>query len=475
MVHIRIKKGLDIPINGAPRGNVQLLPHVNTVGITFSPYDTHALRLFVKEGDLVAQDEAIVYDAHNDSVVAVAPDAGRVKQIVRGPKRVLQAIIIERIETDRTFTQQIEHRNAQEILNALSRSGLFFSIRKRPFDTLARPQQLPRSIFVQAVATAPFAPPPELDLIGFEEEFQYGLSALTKLAPVHLVYSAKSTAKNFLQAVDVQHHTVEGPHPAGNPSVHIAHIDPIQTPEDCIWTFTAWEVLALGHYLHRGHTLNQRVISIAGEGVKESARGYLRAPIGASIGQILRERLVEGCGKKYRIIAGDPLTGRTVFEGELSLCLLNDTPPATYSIEHMPLNDQVLGFRETILSIIPVEDQREPLHFFRLGTKKYTASHTYISGFFQKLLYRFTTSQHGEERAFIDGSIYERVMPLPILPMQIAKACLAEDFDKAREYGLIEAVAEDFALCEFVCPSKVKMMDIIRRGLAQYSKEVLGK
>lgn len=452
MVHIRIKKGLDIPINGAPRGNLQLLPQAETVGITFSPYDTHALRLFVKEGDLVAQGEAIVYDAHNDAVVAVAPDAGRVKQIVRGAKRALQAIIIERIETEPTFTQQIENRSPQDILHALSRAGLFFSVRKRPFDTLARPEEKPRSIFVQAVATAPFAPPPELDLIGFEAEFQQGLTALSKLAPVHLVYASKSTARPFLQAVNVEHHTIEGPHPAGNVSVHIAHIDPIKTPEDCIWSFTTWEVLALGHYLHRGHTLNQRVISIAGEGVKEPARGYLRAPVGASISEILKERLVTN---KCRLLAGDPLTGRQL-----------STDFAT---------NQCLGFRENILCAIPDEVEREPLHFFRLGANKFTASHAYLSGFFKKALYHFTTSQHGEERAFIDGSIYEKVMPLPVLPMQIAKACLAEDFDKAREYGLIETAAEDFALCEFVCPSKVEMMDIVREALAKYSKELLGR
>ena len=64
-------------------------------------------------------------------------------------------------------------------------------------------------------------------------------------------------------------------------------------------------------------------------------------------------------------------------------------------------------------------------------------------------------------------------MPMRIPTMHLVRAVQAEDFDLAEELGLLEIDAEDFALPTFICPSKVEMSDIIKRGLQLHAKESL--
>jgi Na+-transporting NADH:ubiquinone oxidoreductase subunit A len=52
------------------------------------------------------------------------------------------------------------------------------------------------------------------------------------------------------------------------------------------------------------------------------------------------------------------------------------------------------------------------------------------------------------------------------------KAILIEDIELMEHLGIYEVVEEDFALCEFVCTSKIESQDIIRRGLDLIRKEM---
>ena len=136
-----------------------------------------------------------------------------------------------------------------------------------------------------------------------------------------------------------------------------------------------------------------------------------------------------------------------------------------------------LGFKHTVFCAIPESVDRQMLHFFRLGADKYTHSKAYLSGHFDQRnsdrTYPFTTNQHGEERAMVDGSIYDSVMPLPVPTSTLLKAVMAEDFDLAEELGFLEVDSEDFALPTFICPSKIEMVDIIKKGLKFHASEVL--
>lgn len=266
--------------------------------------------------------------------------------------------------------------------------------------------------------------------------------------PIHLVYHKDSTCSAFTDAENVEKHTAEGPHPAGNHSVHIQHIDPISTFEDVIWTLNAFDVVLIGHLLTTGRTLIDRVISIGGPGILPDRTGYFKVRAGYPIESLIAGRIKKGL---IRLISGDPLMGQKVEP------------------------EDFLRYYHTTFCAVPESVTRELLHFFRLGAGKYSFSKAYMTGH-QKIgtrLFDFTTNLHGEERPFIDGTLYDKVMPLNVPTMTLVKAVMAEDFDLAEELGLLSVDSEDFALPTFVCPSKMEMTDIIKQGLRFHASEVL--
>ncbi len=67
--------------------------------------------------------------------------------------------------------------------------------------------------------------------------------------------------------------------------------------------------------------------------------------------------------------------------------------------------------------------------------------------------------------------LYEKYLPMDIYPMYLLKAILAQDIDKMESLGIYEVLPEDFALCEFVDPSKIEIQQIVRDGINLMIKE----
>lgn len=461
MAHIKISKGLDIPIKGKPTGTLQhlgasgnsSLETPQQIALDLKAFSDVKLRMLVAPGEMVKVGQPLAENKGSPGCYFVSPAAGTIKEIRRGAKRLPLEIVIDvdREEEFLAFPQfEAEKATQDQVLAALMQGGHFASIRSRPFNCLARPDKLPRAIFVKGLESAPFVPPAELQVAGNEKAFQIGLNALDKLAPgkVHLVYRHDTKSKAFTEARHVQRHTAEGPHPISNVSLHIQRIDPIGSPEDVIWTLNARTVVAIGHQLLTGRYFIDAVVSIAGPGIINGRTGYFKARQGYPIAPLLAGRLPKG---HMRLISGDPLTGHQVEATDF------------------------LGYYDSVFCVLPENVEREFMHFFRLGLDKYTFSKAYLSGHFDTANkeYDFTTSQHGEHRAFIDSSLYDKVMPLDVPTMLLVKAVMAEDYELANTLGLLEVDSEDFALPAFVCPSKIEMPDIIKRGLEQYGKEVL--
>lgn len=462
MAHIKIKEGLDIPIEGKPLGSASMLisggaisplspPH--QIACDLSSFDDLKFKILVRVGDSVRRGQPLVEDKESPGRFFVSPAGGVIREIRRGLKRRLLDIIIElspKEEAERHPVLKPQDISRQELVERLKLGGLFTHIRQRPFNILAHPEKIPDSIFVKALESAPFTPPAELQVEGYEKEFQIGLDALAKLTsgPVHLIYRQGTTCKAFSEAQGVQRHTAEGPHPIANPSVHIARLDPIRSAEKVIWTVDAHAVVAIGYLLMHGEYFVHRIVSIAGPGIIEGHTGYFRAREGYPIAAMLAGRVKKGL---VRLISGNPLTG------------------------HQVEAEDFLGYDDTVFCVIPENTRREFMHFFRPGTEKYTFSKTYLSGHLDNSQreYPFTTNQHGEHRPFIDSTLYDEVMPLDVPTMQLVKAIMAEDYDLAAALGLLEVDSEDFALPAFVCPSKIEMIDILKRGLRRYAAEVL--
>lgn len=451
-MEIVVKKGLDIPLMGKPRGSVRPAKQAKQISLNLDPFDDLRFKIHARIGEKVRIGQPLAESKRTEGLMFVSPAGGTISQIKRGVKRRLLDIVIELDEVEEVEpldALDVNKAGKDEIIAFLMRAGLFPHLKLRPFNVIPPPHITPRAIFVNAYETRPFAPPYEMQVLGHEGYFQAGLDLLAQLTSgkVHLVYGKHSHFLPFVEAKNVEKHEALGPHPAGTSSVHIHKIDAIRSAEDYVWTTTALDVVIMGKRVLEGEYHVGRIVSLAGEGVLKEHQGYYQARMGYPV-----KELAEGrhCPDPVRRISGDPLSGSAVEP------------------------DGYLGFDHTVLSLLMENRKREPFHFFRLGLKKFSATRAYLSGHLEPPPegYLFTTNQHGEERAFVDSSIYDKVMPLRIPTAHLIKAILARDFDLAQELGLLEVVPEDFALPSFVCPSKIDMISIVREGLHHFAKEM---
>ncbi len=476
MSDIRVTKGLILPIKGSPElarfpkgTSDETKIFSKRISIDLQPFRQSFLQVLVREGDEIMPLQPLVRFKDSPSIVLPSPVKGRILEVRRGEKRKLLEIIIERDEAENIPEyshnpnfQGVEKIGVEEIQKKLTTSGLLTRFFVRPFHRPVVSESLakPRSCFVRAITTRPFDIPYELQLQGKEGYFSVGLEAVSKYlsCPVHVVMQHNPTGKYSLQksisknTQNIFYHTVEGPYPACSPSLHIQKIDPITDVQDSVWCIDAIDIARIGYFLENERLDMPMFISVAGEGIKPEKRGYVKTLEGSFIADLV-ERSINGKEDANRFISGDPLTG--------------------YQVSH----SGYLRRSSTILSVIPEQDesQRQFLHFLRLGKNSFSATKAYLSGHMNPLKHswHFTTNMHGEERPFIDGSVYEKVMPMNILPMQLVKALMAEEYDVAIEYGLLEVTADDFAACEFICPSKIPMMDIVEQGIDRCIQELV--
>jgi len=444
---IRIRKGLDIRLKGdAEQVLVQADP---AKVVALRPTDFHGLvpKVLVKPGDRVKAGTPLFSDKYNERVLYTSPVSGEVAEVVRGEKR---RVLEVRVLADAQCTYDDFGRgdastmNRETVMQKLLKSGVFAYIRQRPFDVVADPSQEPKSIFVSCFDSAPLAPDMDLIVRNHGEEFQAGLDALGKLTKgkVHLAVSPRTTAREFLDAKGVVRHMFEGPHPAGNVGVQIHHVSPINKG-DVVWVCGVQDVLMIGRLFRTGHFDASRVVALTGSEVRTPK--YIRTVIGAPIKDIAGP--VEG---KVRYISGNVLTG--------------DRVPA----------DGFLGAYHTQVTVLPEGD--EPKFFITdgwagPGFDKFSANRSFPAWLMPGKKFRMDTNQNGEERAFVMSGQYEAVFPFDIYPVHLLKAILVNDIDQMEKLGLYEVAPEDFALCEFVCTSKINSQDIVRQGLDALKKE----
>lgn len=453
MVRIAIKKGLDIPIEGAPSGRVHPLISAGEsatklperMALNLEPFDCK-FHLLAKVGDHVKCGDPIAEDKKLPGRYFVAPASGVIQELQRGEKRILRNVVIARDSQEEWKSFGVldpEKASREELTERLKEGGIFSKIRMRPFNLLAEPHKAPRSIFVKALESAPFVPPAELQVEGNERYFAAGLKALTKLTdgPVHLIHRSGTTCKAFTEASGVKTSEASGPHPVANPSLHIQQIDPIRNVEDRVWTLNVHDVVCIGYLLTEGKVFLDRIVGIGGPGILSGKTGYFKIREGYPIEALVSGRVK---GSYPRLISGDPLNG------------------------HQVAATDYLRFDDFTFTVIPEMQSRQFLHFFRLGAGKYSFSRAYLSGHLNNTdrSYPFTTSLHGEHRPFIDATLYDKVQPLEISTMLLVKSVMAEDYDLAEKLGILEVVPEDFSLTAFVCPSKIEMPTIIREGQA---------
>lgn len=443
---VKITKGLDIPISGHAE---KIIKDLSSVSYAVKPTDFIGVfpKVLIKEGDELKAGTPIFFNKYNERILFTSPVSGKVVEIRRGDKRVLEEI---RIESDgknsyvNFGTADPKHLKRREIIEKLIESGIWPCIRQRPYSVIANPDTLPKAIHIPAFDSAPLAPDYSFIIEGKDKEFQAGLDVVSKLTDgkVHLnIHNKLTKSKVFLEAKNVQINAFSGPHPSGNVSVHIAHTDPVNKG-DVVWYLYPQDVITIGNLFLKGIYDASRVVALAGPEVQKPV--YYRTLTGVSVKNIIQGNVKEDA---VRIISGNVLTGRRIS------------------------NDGYLGFYHNQVTVIPEGNYHEFLGWALPGLDKYSFSRAFFAWLIRSNKYQFDTNLHGGHRAFVMTGKYEQVFPFDIFPMHLIKACMISDIDLMEGLGIYEVDEEDFALCEFIDTSKTEMQSIIRQGLDLMRKE----
>lgn len=445
---IKIRKGLDIKLKGKADKIFMKAPRSKTYAV--KPVDFHSLtpKIVAKPCVEVKVGSTLFYDKYRPEIKYTSPVSGIVQTIVRGERRRIISVVIEDDGKDTAEEFLKGDPNAlsrEQITENLLESGLWPTIHQRPYDIVATPGDVPRSIFISGFDTAPLAPDYDFIMKDSGKEFQAGIDALAKLTDgeIHLGLDARYPATStYTSATKVVRHSFSGPHPVGNVGIQIHKVAPINKG-DKVWTIKPQDVIAIGRLFMTGKYDPGIVVALAGSEVKKPV--YYKLIRGAEVGSITKDNIEEG---NVRLISGNVLTGRKLTE------------------------EGHIGFSDAMVTVIPEGDYYEFIGWVTPGLKKFSVSKTFLSWLTPNREYRLDTNLHGGERPFVLTGEYEKVLPMDILPVQLLKSIIVEDVDKMEQLGIYELIEEDLALCEFICASKTPVQSILRDGLTLLRKEL---
>ncbi|MCG8410718.1 MAG: Na(+)-translocating NADH-quinone reductase subunit A [Bacteroidales bacterium] len=445
---IKIKKGLNISMLGTAEKVIKKANRAQFYAIKPTDFKGIRPKLLVKVGDRVKAGTPVFFDKFQPEVQFTAPVSGEITEITRGERRVILEIVIKadlEIEYENFEIDELENLSRDEVVEILQKSGLWASIRQRPYSTIADPNDDPKAIFISAFDTAPLAPDMDYIVQDSKSDFQKGIDVLSKLtnSSIHLNINADyPAAETYSKAKGVAINKFTGPHPTGNVGVQINKIDPINKG-DIVWYIYPQEIITIGRLFEKRIYDATKIIAVSGSEVKNPI--YYKIINGTSIKNLIENNVTEG---ELRYISGNVLTGTKISKSGF------------------------VSFYDSQITIIPEGKHHEFFGWAKPGFKKYTASRALLSWLLPDRKYCLDTNFNGGNRAYVITGEYEKVFPMNIFPVQLIKAILVEDIDKMEQLGIYEVDEEDFALCEYVCTSKTEVQSIIRKGLDLMRKEM---
>ncbi len=446
---IKIQKGLDLPINGAPEQSISKGNPVNRVALV--GFDYHGMKptMSVQVGDRVKKGQVLFQDKKIPGVKFTAPAAGVVAEINRGEKRVFQSIVIEvegddAVEFKKYSVDQLGSIPREEVVENLVESGMWTTIRTRPYSKTPELDAVPNSIFVTAMDTHPLAADPEVIIRTEIDAFNHGLTVLSQLTQGKVFVCVRNEGQlNVETATFIEKKKFSGPHPAGNVGTHIHFIDPVHAHKS-VWTVGYQDVIAIGKLFVTGELYTDRVVALAGPRVNKPR--LLTTQVGADLSQLTQGEL--DTSSDNRVISGSVFGGRTA-KGAVSY----------------------LGRFANQVTVLKEGNQRDFMGWLSPGADRFSTMNIYLSKLTSGKLFDFTTNTNGSDRAMVPVGMYEEIMPLDILPTQLLRSLIVGDTDMAQKLGCLELDEEDLALCTFVCPGKYEYGPILRDNLTRIEKE----
>lgn len=432
--HIKIKKGLDLHPGGKPEQVIHDGPDIQHVALIGRDYNGLKPRMLVSEGDEVAHGQPLFVDKRDPDVRYCSPGQGTVCAINRGPRRILDSVVIrlkapnsESVRFEPLSSGQPEPVEREEVVKRLQESGLWTAFRTRPFSRVPLSDASPHAIFVTAIDTRPLAADPLVVVRADSEAFITGLRLLPLLTEGKVFLCTSPEWDINTPTVDrLETITFSGPHPAGLPGTHIHHLCPAG-PDRVAWQIDYQDVIAIGQLVSRGCLPASRVVALGG---KCFARPRLvKTHLGASLNELVADGVDQNKG--FRVLSGSVLDGRNASTG------------LAY-----------LGRYHNQVSVIPEGGERR-LFGWLLKSRKH----------------RWSTSQNGRFTGMIPVPVFDKVMPLDILPAALFRTLLVKDSDQAQALGCLELDEEDLALCAYLCPAKTDYGQALRINLDQIERE----
>jgi Na+-transporting NADH:ubiquinone oxidoreductase subunit A len=448
---ISVRRGFDLQVAGEPEQKIAPAHEVGAVAVLGSDYLELRPAMQVDEGQRVRLGEPLFHDRRIRGVTVTAPGSGVVTGVLRGERRVLQAVTIalegEQAEVFRHWSaRELESLDRDLVIETLSRSGLWCALRTRPWSKIPATDSGAHAIFVTAMDTNPLAPDPAVIIAEAAEDFVNGIVVVSRLTTgATFLCKAAGVELPVPESVPtLQVAEFSGPHPAGLVGTHIHFLYPVAT-DRTVWHLGYQDVIAIGRLFTTGRLDPARVVSLGGPSVKRPR--LVRARLGAEIAPLVDGELLESVDS--RVISGSVWSGHRARGW------------AGY-----------LGRYHQQVTVLPEGGERELLGWLNPAGEKVSATRAFLSSF-SSAARRFTlnTSRNGSPRAMVPIDSYERVMPLDILPVQMLRALLVGDTDEAQRLGVLELDEEDLALCTFVCPGKYEYGPVLRERLEQIEKE----
>jgi Na+-transporting NADH:ubiquinone oxidoreductase subunit A len=444
---VKISKGLNINLKGAPVAEMTSVKAAKLYALMPADFTRVTPKVVVKPEDSVKAGDPLFVDKANPELQFVSPVSGKVVAVNRGERRRVLSVVVEsdgKFESVEYKAKDVLSLSSDEVKADLLKAGLFAFMRQRPYDVIASPSDAPRAIYVSAFDSKPLAVKFEVALKGNEEDFQTGLDALSRIAPVHLGICACQESTALRIAKNVTTTVFKGPHPARNVGVQINKTAPVNKGE-IVWTIGAEEVIFIGRLFNKGKVDFTRTVALAGSEVKNPS--YSKVVLGAQISTLVDGRLDDK--HELRIIDGNVLTGKKTTA------------------------DGFLGAFSTEVTVIPeILNDADILGWAAPRFGMYSTSRSYFSWLFPKRKYTIDARIKGGERHMIMSNEYDKVFPMDIYPEYLIKAIITGNIDKMEQLGIYEVAPEDFALCEFVDSSKLELQRIVREGLDKLRAEM---
>ena len=435
---IKLKKGYNLNLKGGiTDASIVDAPLAQSYAIVPDDFSGIVPRLEKKEGEHVAAGEAVYHDKANEAIKVCSPVCGTVKEVRRGERRKIEAIIIE--PDGGNDCAAIDTSDAK---SALLNSGLWALLRQRPYDVVPSPDVTPRDIFVTCFDSAPLAADWKLFTDGNAEIIKKGLQALKSLTSGD-VYLGCCPAN----VIDSDHTVVfDGPHPAGNAGIQAANIRPVNKGE-VVWTTDIITVMRIGKLMSTGKVDFSTIVAVTGE--KATKPQLVKCIAGAPVASVVAGA-VDLNDANTRIISGNVLTGT-----------------------HIAASDYIRAPYRQITAIPNIAVEDEFMGWASVSPKKFSVYRSFTSWLFgNRKAASFDAKINGGERAIVMAGEYDRMIPMDIYAEFLLKAIITFDIEKMEQLGIYEVAPEDFALAEYADTSKLELQSIVRNGLNRLRAEM---